>query len=162
MKKICVLFLLGCISACNQPSAETRELRAEIEKLRQQVQESYKPGLGEMMNGIQLHHEKLWFAGVNANWPLADFELHEIGETLDDIRKYNADRPEIKSLGMIEPALDSLRGAVEQRDQGAFRRDFQLLTQNCNQCHQNTDHGFNTIVEPVSPRFGNQSFKPFK
>jgi len=49
---------------------------------------SYKPGFGEFMGGIQVHHEKLWFAGTNQNWKLAGFEIHEIKESMDDIRKY--------------------------------------------------------------------------
>lgn len=160
MKRMFFLLLLASAGACNQSSSETRELRAEIDKLHQELQESYKPGLGEMMNGIQLHHAKLWFAGINQNWPLADFELHEIGETLDDIRKYNSDRPETKSIGTLEPVLDSLNSDIEQRNTARFRLHFQTLTQTCNECHQNTNHGFNVITEPSSPPFSNQRFQP--
>ena len=39
------------------------------------------------MSGIQVHHEKLWFAGTAKNWRLADFEIHEIMEAVDDIAK---------------------------------------------------------------------------
>ena len=49
---------------------------------------AYTPGLGEFMSGIQVHHEKLWFAGKAGNWQLADFETGEIRETIDDIQKY--------------------------------------------------------------------------
>lgn len=159
MKQLLFLFCLLGVGACNQSSDETRDLRAEIEKLHAEIQDSYKPGLGEFMNTIQLHHAKLWFAGINKNWPLADFELHEISETLDDIRKYNSDRPEIKLIGMLEPPLNTLNGDIEQRDQAKFRTDYQTLTQTCNQCHQNTDHGFNVITEPTSPPVTDQRFQ---
>ena len=35
------------------------------------------PGFEEFMSNIQAHHAKLWFAGQNHNWKLADFEIHE-------------------------------------------------------------------------------------
>ena len=44
--------------------------------------ETMRPGLGELMSIIQLHHAKLWFAGTNENWELASFEMDEIREQL--------------------------------------------------------------------------------
>ena len=39
------------------------------------------------MTYIQIHHSKLWFAGKNQNWELAKFELDEISETIEAIKK---------------------------------------------------------------------------
>jgi hypothetical protein len=33
----------------------------------------YKPGVGELMNSVQLHHAKPWFADENQNWLLAAY-----------------------------------------------------------------------------------------
>jgi uncharacterized membrane protein YfbV (UPF0208 family) len=120
---------------------------------------TYTPGLGEFMVSIQLHHAKLWFAGENANWPLADFEMHEIMEVMEDIRKFNTDRPEIKSLPMINAPLDSLDNAIQKKDSAAFKSAFTLLTNTCNTCHQATPHGFNVIKIPDFPPVSNQEFK---
>ena len=84
---LAVLFALIVPAACNHAG------------------DNYKPGLGEFMSGIQVHHAKLWFAGTAANWKLADFEVGEIKETLDDVEKYCTDRPELASLPMIHPPL---------------------------------------------------------
>ena len=35
----------------------------------------YTPGLGELMSLQQMRHAKLWFAGQEKNWPLADLRL---------------------------------------------------------------------------------------
>lgn len=43
------------------------------------------------MNGIQSHHAKGWYAGKNQNWKLANFEVEEIIELIDDIQKFRAD-----------------------------------------------------------------------
>ncbi len=112
------------------------------------------------MSGIQVHHEKLWFAGDAQNWPLADFEINEIKETIDDINTYNTDRPEIKSLPMIAPAIDSVANAIKQKDPAMFKRSFVLLTSTCNNCHHATNHAFNVIKIPDTPPFSNQVFKP--
>ncbi|HSN08677.1 MAG TPA: hypothetical protein VLS85_06550, partial [Hanamia sp.] len=85
--------------SCNQSSPDTAILQKRIDSLQTLVNNSYKPGLGEFMSDIQVHHAKLWFAGKYGNWDLANFEVGEIQEALDDIPKYCSDRPEVKSIG---------------------------------------------------------------
>src|SRR4051812_10619726 len=48
---------------------------------------AYVPGLGELMALQQMRHAKLWFAGSNRNWPLADYELDELREGFEDVQK---------------------------------------------------------------------------
>jgi len=119
---------------------------------------AYRPGLGEFMTGIQIHHAKLWFAGRAANWQLADFEIHEIEEALADIRKYCTDRPEINSLPMIDKPIRSVESSIEKKDLSTFESQYKILTATCNECHRATEHGFNVIKVPVSPPFDNQAF----
>jgi len=92
--KSCSIVLLLAIIACN--SASTNGLKSRADSVQPKTTAEYKPGLGEFMLGIQVHHSKLWFAGINENWRLADFEIHEIGEALDDIQQFNSERPEVK------------------------------------------------------------------
>src|ERR1700722_13760816 len=49
--------------------------------------EPYQPGLGEIMALQQMRHIKLWFAGRAGNWPLADYEVGELQEGFDDVKK---------------------------------------------------------------------------
>lgn len=152
---VCVILLTGC----TQPDNRIQQLQAEVDSLQAQLNNVYRPGLGEFMSGIQVHHNKLWFAGSNANWALANFELQEIQEAIDDIKEYNTDRPETKEIGMIKPALDSLNESIKQEDLPNFKKSFVLLTATCNNCHRATNHGFNHIMVPTTPPFSNQSFK---
>ncbi len=99
--KTALIYLLALLVSCNQHGNQARQMQAEIDSLKFKLDNCYKPGLGEFMSGIQVHHSKLWFAGINNDWKLADFEMGEIKEALDDIQKYNIDRPEVKSIGMI-------------------------------------------------------------
>jgi hypothetical protein len=111
------------------------------------------------MLGIQLHHAKLWFAGQNQNWPLADFEVNEIKESLEDIQKYCTDRPEVKAIGMITPAIDSVNAAIQHKNDQSFKSSFIVLTNTCNNCHKATDHGFNVVTIPTGVPVVNQDFK---
>ena len=144
---ITVTILGAHFISCTQPTLGTEALQAEIQRLQQRLDSAYTPGLGEFMSGIQVHHEKLWFAGKAANWELADFELGEIKES-----------HEVASLPMIQPPLDSLAAAVKKQDPTAFKSGFLLLTTTCNNCHQATKHGYNVIRVPTTPPFSNQVF----
>ncbi|HEY9661677.1 MAG TPA: hypothetical protein V6C65_24740 [Allocoleopsis sp.] len=151
MRIIAAIIILNLFYGCHNDQRSSKD-KNEIPP--------YRPGLGEFMNSIQLHHAKLWFAGVNNNWPLADFELHEIMEIKDDISTYCSDRPEIKALPMIVGPLDSLGIAVNRKDSILFKQAFITLTATCNTCHRSTEHAFNVVTIPTIPPVSNQDFKP--
>lgn len=157
--KRAILLLAIALAGCNQPTNNTRNLQAQIDSLQSRLEDSYKPGLGEFMSSIQVHHNKLWFAGQNQNWELADFEINEIKESINDIKKYCTDRPEIKSIGMIEQPMQKVIDAIQQRNSTAFKDNYTILTATCNSCHQATQHEFNVIIIPTTPPFSNQRFK---
>jgi len=133
-------------------------MEKRIDSLSKRIDSSYSPGLGEFMISIQMHHSKLWFAGKNGNWELANFELGEIRETLDVINRFNTDRQEIRQIPMIDLPLDSLKYAISKKDHAGFSRSFIFLTNTCNSCHQLTNHKFNKIIIPDSPPVTNQVF----
>ena len=159
MKRLIFFGIPILLAACNQQSGNTKQLQDQVDSLRSKLNNSYTPGLGEFMSGIQMHHAKLWFAGSNKNWKLADFEINEIREALEDIQKFNRDRAEVKSIGMINPALDSVSNAIKQQDQQLFKTSYKLLTGTCNNCHRATGHEFNVITIPTSVPVSNQDFK---
>src|SRR5690606_39455232 len=68
------------------------------------------------MGKVQTRHSKLWFAGVNENWELAEFEMHELEEVIEDIRTVYPNREETQSLPIIEPSLETVNNAIKQRD----------------------------------------------
>lgn len=162
MKPILLLTPLLLFASCSQQNNDNQRLQTQVDSLKQRLNTTYRPGLGEFMLGIQEHHAKLWFAGINQNWKLANFEVHEIGETLDDVKAYCTDRPEIKSIGMIDPAINSINAAIKRKDTEAFKKGFIDLTNNCNTCHRDNQHGFNVITIPSALPVTNQDFKPAK
>ncbi len=162
-KNILIIAIIFFLFSCGNESASVKKLQSRIDSLEQKVNDGYKPGLGEFMSIIQIHHAKLWFAGINENWGLADFEIHEIMESVDAIKKYEIERTESKSIPMIEPALDSVNAAIQQKNLSQFKNSFILLTNTCNNCHKAVNYSFNNVKIPDSPPFSNQVFqKPEK
>jgi hypothetical protein len=160
MKRIAVLICLF-ITACNT-SPGNKSLSVRVDSLEKKLATTYKPGLGEFMSNIQVHHAKLWFAGNNQNWELADFEIHEIIESIENIKKYETDRPETKLIPLIDPPLDSVSLAIQKKDATAFKNSYLLLTNTCNNCHREVNYSFNEVKVPEQPPFSNQVFKRSK
>lgn len=161
MRKLLFILLISLIS-CNQRSDNTADFQNRIDSLENKLGNAYKPGFGDFMSIIQTHHAKLWFAGQNQNWDLADFEIHEIEETFEDIQTYQAGRKETKLIGMIIPELDNVEDAVEKKDLVLFEKTYRSLTNTCNTCHKKTDYGFIVIKIPESLPYTNQDFEPLK
>jgi len=148
------------VSGCSQRTDKTQLLQTRIDSLEGKLADTYKPGFGEFMSSIQVHHNKLWFAGQNDNWKLADFEVNEIKETVEAIEKYQTEREESKKIGMLKPALDSVDVAIRQKNAAMFRSSYVFLTNTCNSCHRSVNFEFNVVKVPDNPPFSNQDFRP--
>lgn len=159
IKMPAAIFCAFCIFCSCNNNSDIPRLQYKIDSLQSAIDHAYKPGLGEFMSSIQTHHAKLWFAGTSENWRLADFEIHEIMESLDDIKVYAAERPESKDVVMLTPALDTVNNAIEKKDTALFRSSFIALTNTCNNCHRSVDYGFNIVTIPGALPVTNQQFK---
>lgn len=159
MKNTVFIFITIIFFACSQPSNNSTALQSRIDSLEKKLEAAYKPGFGDFMSSIQAHHNKLWFAGQNQNWKLADFEIHEIMEAVDNIKKYQSKRKETETIPIIEPALDSVNLAIQQKDPALFKERYVVLTNTCNTCHQQTGFEFNVVKVPETTPFSNQDFK---
>ena len=123
------------------------------------LMQKYAPGLGEIMGGIQTHHAKLWYAGINDNWKLAQYEIDELKERFEQARDIETNRPEVKMIPMMYPAIDSINAAISDKNLIRFKTAFQLLTASCNTCHSANKFEFNVITIPTAPPVTNQDFK---
>lgn len=164
--RICLTIIssltIGFFSSCSDNKSLEEKLVAQqlkIDSLQKQINEM-KPGLGEIMAGIQNHHAKLWFAGIYQNWNLASFELDEIKEMVEMAKNIETDRPESKSLPILQPSLDSIEASIKSADRIKFMASYTLLTSSCNKCHEENKFEFNVITIPTVPPVSNQDFKP--
>jgi hypothetical protein len=153
MKYIAILFLSALFCSCTQqqPSKNASEEKSSVQP--------YKPGLGEIMSGIQMHHAKLWYAGINNNWDLSSYEVKEIRELLETAKHIETDRKEVADIPMIYDNLDSISASIQQKDLTSFKNSFLTLTNTCNACHRAVNFGFNIVTIPTAPPVSNQEFK---
>ncbi len=158
-----VLFLFSCTNdrtTLKTLQSEINYLNAKNDSLEKEIQ-NVKPGLGDLMLMIQVHHNKLYFAGRNANWPLAQFEHDEIMKILKQAENIEKERSEVKLFHvMIYPQMDSIQHSIKLKDVEKFSSCFIALTNACNNCHTNTKFEFNKIVsDPEHPPYSNQEFQ---
>lgn len=140
------------------------ELAAPARSQETPGKQAYVPGLGEFMSAIQLRHAKLWFAGQANNWELADYELDEMKEVLEDAAKFNPNYKKLPIAAMIkanmETPLADLAKAIGAKDSSRFAKAFDVLTEACNTCHAGTQRGFIRMQRPTAPPVSNQVFAP--
>jgi hypothetical protein len=126
----------------------------------------YEPGLVEFMMYVQIHHTKLWLAGSARNWDLADYQVDELKELLEDIAKSIPVYKEVPVGKMIEATamapIGDIEAAIKARDGKAFASAFDKLTAACNSCHEAANRGFIVVQRPTTSPFPNQSFAPRK
>lgn len=159
MRQILFIVLTLGLFTCNQRTDKTQVLQNRIDSLESKLADTYKPGFGEFMSSIQTHHSKLWFAGQNENWKLADFEVHEIKEVIEEIQKFKTERKESQMIEMINPALNSINNAIQQKKLALFKSSYTLLTNTCNNCHRAANVEFVVVKIPDTQPFSNQDFK---
>jgi hypothetical protein len=125
---------------------------------------AYTPGLIEFMAFVQIRHAKLWLAGNAGNWELADYEIDELKEALENAAKYVPDYKGSPVGKMIEtmamPPVGEVEQAIKAKDRIKFTAAFDKLTAACNTCHQAANRPFIVIQRPASSAFPNQSFAP--
>jgi len=125
---------------------------------------AYSPGVAEIMIATQIRHAKLWLAGEARNWELADYEIDELKEGLEDIVKYFPTYKDMPVGKMIEatamPPVADVEAAVKAKDRAKFTAAFDKLTTACNTCHQSANRPFIVIQRPAGSTFPNQSFAP--
>jgi hypothetical protein len=124
----------------------------------------YEPGLIEFMAHVQSHHAKIWLAGNARNWDLADYQVDELKELLEDVAKRVPKYRDVPVGQMIETTtmapIGEIEAAIKARDSKAFMTAFDKLTAACNNCHEAADRGFIVIQRPATSAFPNQSFAP--
>lgn len=162
MKRIVLAIFLLAIGLSFPVYGEEARVAA-FEKQVEANKDGYVPGMGEIMGATQMRHSKLWFAGKAKNWELANYELDEIEEGLEEAVKYHPvfkkDAPISTILKKLTTQpLHDLRLAIETKDRIKFRKSFNNLTSACNDCHQATSQGFIVIILPSASPYNNQEF----
>ena len=160
---LALISLAGCSQQQSSNANSTAALEAEIAQLKASL-DDLKQGLGETMGVIQQHHAKLYYAGSKSNWPLADYELGEIQEGLDDAVHFN---PTFKGApvaslvpSLTKGSLQKVHAAIDKKDRKSFLEAYNSLSTSCSNCHKAANHPFVQIQVPTEAQFSDQKFTP--
>ena len=116
----------------------------------------------ETMSYYQRFSHKLWLAGKNQNWELADFYTHELEEVTENLIEDDVihDDYNLSSLSeqMFLPKIEKVEKAIRQKNEVLFLENYELMISSCNLCHTTTRHNFIRITIPKDSTVWNQSF----
>lgn len=136
-----------------------KRLQAELA-----IAKELAPGLGEYMTTIQLHAGKLWFAAKASNWELAAYEIHELEETMEAVKKLNVEKNGVKISNVMDAVLQTqiaqVEKSIKQKNQTEFQKSYDETLSACNGCHTESGHKFIQIVRPTAPPVTNQKWEP--
>lgn len=133
---------------------------------RGETRAAYVPELGELMALQQMRYTKIWLAGQAGNWPLAAYEVDELGEGFEAVLAFHPTHenapvaPKDAIPRMITQPLADLKAAVTRRDDAAFEQTYDALTTACNNCHQALNYGLIRVQRPDGNPYPSQVFVP--
>lgn len=147
MKNCLYIVLIAWLFSCN-----TTQEKQEVEEY---------PVL-ETMGYYQRFSHKLWLAGKNQNWKLADFYTHELEEVTEQLIDGNVIHDDYNlsnlSEAMLLPKIEKIEQAIRQKDDVLFLENYELMIASCNLCHNSTKHNFIKITVPNDSTVWNQEF----
>lgn len=158
-----IAFLLLSFCSCSQKEKPPFSKKISLEERMDKI-EAALPGVGEIMNQVQLHFAKLYFAAQAKNWALADFELDELEENLQAAVSLRPEERGVRLGGVFEAfkstELKQMRESLASKNMEDFNRSYKNSLMVCNSCHTATGRPFIVITLPSGPPVTNQMWKP--
>ncbi len=152
MSKRFTLFILAAvILSCKEKSVYTQgDWITGTEQEKMEKIERHFRGFDMTMVETGYRYQELYWAGMDANWPYAEYQLQKIELTLYDglerrpLRAPSADH-------FIDVAIPEMKSSLKEKDTAIFRRAFQNFTVQCNACHakENVSH-FNVKIPTLN------------
>lgn len=120
------------------------------------------PELAPFMSTAQAFSQKLGYALEAKNQPLAEFYLHEIDETFEEIEEKVREHDGVPIAQyvrtMMKPSFEPVRQALRTKQWGAARDSYKALIQSCNSCHAKTRHEYIVILPSTGRPAFSQKF----
>jgi heme exporter protein D len=149
----------------DQSSRESAALQESLKRVKAELAtaKELRPGLGEYMTTIQLHAGKLWFAAKASNWDLADYELHELKETMEAAQALNEEKNGVKISGVLDSVIQTqvaqLAESIKRKSPTEFQKSYDETLSACNGCHTEAGVPFIHVMRPTAPPVTNQRWE---
>lgn len=169
-----VVGIIGYATAAPPVAPTTKpSLQAQIKALQAHIKQLEAthppPELGQQMLGLQLRHDRLWWAGQAGNWNLAYYMVGELGEALQAIEASNGEAPQVQPQklsvlmpSIMKPAIRDVQDALAKHDKAAFAKAYDRLSGACSACHKVAGVDFLVIQRPRTPLLDNLRYAPEK
>jgi hypothetical protein len=144
--------LLGCLAAwgCGSSSGAPGPAWLARDPAAQRLQlERHLRGFDVAMLEVGHRHIDLYWAGQDANWEAADYELQKLRLAIENGLERRPKRAASAQPFLTGPLM-ALDAAVAARDPDLFATRFQDLTDGCNACHAREQVAFFEIHPPES------------
>jgi len=104
-------------------------------------------GLDMTMVEIGYRYEQLYWAGEDANWELARYQLTKITLALDNGLERRPKRS-ASAQPFLTAGIPAINEAIVGRNQALFRERFAAVTSLCNACHATEQVAFFKVGPP--------------
>jgi len=97
------------------------------------------------MGSLQYFAHKTHLSLNAKNQELANFYAHEIEEqleALEGIKQYHGQPIGELSKSMLVPSFEAFEASLKKGEWRAAQKNFKVMINTCNACHQATQHGF--------------------
>lgn len=148
------VIVLSKVNSCSFPGAKEDPALSSVDH-----RKFYQPGIGFFMGRIQTFHEKLGLSINGKNVDLANFYIHELEESIEDLTEMHEGRKETQLIHSLIPPIELIEDALESKDFVAAKDAYLQLTNSCNACHKSLDFEFIVIKTPTENRFTTQDFE---
>lgn len=113
------------------------------------------------MGAMQYFLHKTFLALNSNNIVLADFYVHELEETFEEVEKIKRYKKyPIAKLAkkLLEPKITALAKSIDSKNLANAKKSLSYVVEACNQCHRSTKHEFiNIELRDINPYMQNFS-----
>lgn len=148
MKVIIVIAFAASIISCNQnkPEAQGYWIKgSEQEKIK--IIEKQFRGMDNAMVEVGYRYQELFWAGRDENWSYASYQLEKIKLAIDNGLQRRPKRA-ASVTQFFRFALPEMQKAIDSKDTSAFSKGFQILTNECKNCHIRENAPFSNFTKP--------------
>jgi hypothetical protein len=148
---IALLFLILLFASC-KPSSENEALGFNgwlggntNEKIN--TLSNHLRGFDMAMVETGHRYNELYWAGIDANWEYADYQIDKIKLAIQNGFERRPLRAE-SGQHFMTVSLPDMKNAIASKDSTEFFRGYQMLTNSCNACHILEKVEFFAVKEP--------------
>lgn len=144
-------FFLIAIQSCNQATEQqpldADWLGSDLQEMIGNIEDQFQ-GFSRSMWEIGYRYQELYWAGEDQNWEYAEYQREHIEEALEQglLRRPARAQSSQQFLNMVLPRMEQV---IESENKTAFDEAFNLMTVQCNTCHQMERVEFMVVKKPT-------------